>query len=245
MAQKNAGNMWLVLPRSEIISFLSGKENMVLNTAMTNRESREALMEAYKGAVIKQWEFPNTHDAERYEDKDTHPEDLFEGLLWCLDRGIDVREFRVVIKGEAPKFHLSWLFNMNRRGMLREIVKRCSLKTYDFNHQSHEGFTILMRAVIGGHTDLVKLLCEKEGVDVDRVTYSSRSAVMIAVSRRRHEELRILLEIGACPNHASAYSRQTPLDKARDNRDEESIALLLAHGATTGATKGGIGIYHQ
>ena len=234
MSDGNKGkNLWLLLSRevlSQVLSFLGGKENMVLNQSMTNRQSREALVEAYKSTVIKGWEFPNTLEAARYEDADRNPEDLFDGLVWCLERGIDAREFRVIIPGEDARHHLSWLFNMNRRGMLREIFSRC-VQSYDFNFQSYEGFTILMRCVIGGHTDLVKLLCANENVDVNRVTESNRSAVMIAVSRKRHAELRILLERGkAFPDHATTSS-MTPLLKAVERGDEVSVALLLEYGA--------------
>ena len=59
--------------RKLVVSMLDGMENMRLNMAVMNEEGRAALMEAYKGTVIKGFRFP--HPTLPEEDREVVPLD--------------------------------------------------------------------------------------------------------------------------------------------------------------------------
>jgi ankyrin repeat protein len=234
-------NYYLVIPdeaRAIICSYLNGNNNMVLNQALLHRESREALVHAYRGCVIRGFCFPNSGELGRYEDKDKNPEELWEGLKWALDRGIDVKDFTLSIPNEKPGFHMSWLLNMNRRAMALEVLARCDT-SYDFNCGNHEGWTPLIYATIRRYPEIVEALCRKDGVNVDARTVSGRSALHVAISRDHVEEMCILLDVGNADIEGKNQSGQTPLHKAASDCKARCVEELLKRGADVNAVDNG------
>ena len=101
-----------------------------------------------------------------------------------------------------------------------------------------EGEKPLIVACRGGHVDVVRVLVEEGGVDVDVVGAGGKTGLYWACDRR-NPAARVLLELGANPGIA-AEDGKTPLDVAREERrgmgkgdgiDEELIALMEATAA--------------
>lgn len=87
-------------------------------------------------------------------------------------------------------------------------------------------YTALDYAISKGHDAVIKLLLERGALIEDQ----SRSALLVAVRHERSATARMLLEMGANPDHTSAEGRI--LESALLNRDFTTISLLLNHGAT-------------
>lgn len=86
-----------------------------------------------------------------------------------------------------------------------------------------------------GHFEMAKLLLES-GADAKLVqTYEGRTALWPAVTFRRLELVRLLLEYGAEVNHCNVYGK-TILHEAALNGYEDVMQLLLEYGADANIT---------
>jgi len=101
---------------------------------------------------------------------------------------------------------------------------------------SGDGFTALHFAAFFGHAGAVELMLD-HGAEVDASGrgWMTGTALHSAVSRKRSDVARRLLEAGANAN-ARQSAGWTPLHSAAHNGDLESLDLLLAAGADPSAT---------
>ncbi|MCY3019299.1 MAG: ankyrin repeat domain-containing protein [Planctomycetota bacterium] len=90
-------------------------------------------------------------------------------------------------------------------------------------------WTMLHNAVFGGHTELARLLLE-EGA-TPNVAYPQTdkdTPLHSAACRGRHEIAKLLLENRADVDANNAHGK-TPLDLARENQDQEMVALIQSY----------------
>jgi uncharacterized protein len=101
---------------------------------------------------------------------------------------------------------------------------------------SGDGFTALHFAAFFGSAGAVDMLLDRgAGVDAFGRGWMTGTALHSAVSRKRSDIARRLLEAGANPN-ARQSAGWTPLHSAAHNGDVASLDLLLAAGADPSAT---------
>ena len=83
---------WSTLPhttRKGLVPFLSVESCLSLDLSMTNHEARPHLVKSYKGMVS-----PGFNEY-LYTDKED-----FRALRWVMEKGIDLRGFRLEVGGE-------------------------------------------------------------------------------------------------------------------------------------------------
>ena len=217
--------------RKLVVSMLDGMENMRLNMAVMNEEGRAALMEAYKGTVIKGFRFP--HPTLPEEDREVVPLDeqsdedkeyVCDGLEWALDKEIDVRDFTLSIPGiENEERHLTaLLYNSNKRPLWEDNAEVAGvLISHGANPEAcdAQNGTSLHLAAYRGFTDLARTLVKDCKVDVDAVNAIFVTPLWCAVHGGHEKTVRVLIEeFGArldvlsrssrpILQHASSYNR--------------------------------------
>jgi len=111
---------------------------------------------------------------------------------------------------------------------LRDLLDGDASRANEF---SPDGFSPLHGAIFGGHEDAVRLLVERGG-NLEAVSTSSIAQVRplgTAAFVRSAALARILLEAGADPTGRSAQGF-TPMDAARENSDDATMAVLREFG---------------
>ncbi|KIX08084.1 uncharacterized protein Z518_02739 [Rhinocladiella mackenziei CBS 650.93] len=124
---------------------------------------------------------------------------------------------------------LEVLVNINARQALKSKIVT-GLQTWDKERYSIPS-TALMRAVRGGHVDIVKfLLKEVPGMPLDTPTYHEPNVLSLAASKGRRDVATLLIAAGSEVN-AIADSQVTCLHEAAENRHADVVDLLLEEGA--------------
>ena len=103
------------------------------------------------------------------------------------------------------------------------------------NAMSHDGFTPLHLACFAGGPGATALLVER-GADLETISTAKIARVRplgTAAFSGDLESARVLLEAGADAN-GEGRGGSTPMQTAHQNRNEELIRLLEAHGADAG-----------
>ncbi|THV43885.1 hypothetical protein BGAL_0834g00010 [Botrytis galanthina] len=130
--------------------------------------------------------------------------------------------------------------NLTHRGktLLIEAVGRdhCIVATYlldkfiDANCMKEiDTASLLQKAVVGGHVNIIKLLLEK-GAEIDCRNSSNETPLMVAIHKGYLDIVKLLLEKGARTDYGE-NDGATPLTMAIRYRHEDIAKLLLEHGA--------------
>ena len=111
----------------------------------------------------------------------------------------------------------------------------------DINASSHRGYTPLIMATWGGHHDVISTLLlhhhHRQHLAIDAQDKRGETAVFKAAFNGDSEILKLLLEVGgADPTLGRHDDGQTPLDQARDYRQNECIQVLQVRKARRGMT---------
>ncbi|KAI1418784.1 ankyrin repeat-containing domain protein [Xylaria sp. FL1777] len=97
--------------------------------------------------------------------------------------------------------------------------------------------TILMRATMGGHVDVVRVILEKvPEMPLHAWSYHHHDALQLATGRSNLPIVEELIKAGANVNH-SVETHETSLHHAAENGHEAVIALLLQEGANTSTAR--------
>jgi len=117
-----------------------------------------------------------------------------------------------------------------------EGVKRLISRGVDVNERT-DGFlqTPLHRAVMEGHSDIVKSLLIK-GADVDARTMPGDSGLHIAC-KRGHKEIVAMLIVKGADINAKNDKGETPIEVIGSRNRQDIIDLLKKHGATEERTQ--------
>ncbi|XP_019854452.1 PREDICTED: ankyrin repeat domain-containing protein 17-like isoform X2 [Amphimedon queenslandica] len=90
-------------------------------------------------------------------------------------------------------------------------------------------------ACIEGHTEIVELLLEQEGVDINHINSQKRTPLAMACIRGHTKIVELLLKKGANAN-VTDENELTPLGNASIPGHTEIVKLLLEHGANVNVT---------
>ena len=133
----------------------------------------------------------------------------------------------------AKNRHLFGLIDRKRRAMARLIITRC-FKSYDINLH-YIGCTPLSVAAIYGEEEMLRLLCERKDVDINKQDGGGSAALHHASSRGQVGCMRILLGMGKADADTLNGSSYTALHIAAYNGHLEAAALLIERGAKVNA----------
>ena len=153
-------------------------------------------------------------------------DDVLLPAMHALYRGDTDEAYRLLPPDEELTAHEAATFG--RVDRLRELLDGDASRADEF---SPDGFSPLHGAIFGAHENAVRLLAER-GADLEAVSTSSIAQVRplgTAAFVRSAALVRILLEAGADPNGSSAQG-VTPMDAARENGDEATMAVLREFG---------------
>ncbi|KAL6696427.1 ankyrin repeat-containing domain protein [Trichoderma pleuroticola] len=122
-----------------------------------------------------------------------------------------------------------WTIPEERQKLQADVVS--GLRTFDEERHSVSS-TTLMQAVLGGHTDVVKLLLDKvPEMPLQAEHYGYSNALSLAASRGHVNIAKLLIEAGSRVN-AFTDSQETCLHKAAENGYHEIIQILLENDAS-------------
>jgi ankyrin repeat protein len=107
--------------------------------------------------------------------------------------------------------------------LIKDLVKMHMSK------QKDDQTTRFLFAASRGDVDTITLMCD-QGFDVNSSDYDNRTALMVA-SMKASDAVKALLECGADPNITDVHGT-TALHEAVKNGHEQTMDLLLSHGAT-------------
>ncbi|OWF37124.1 Alpha-latrocrustotoxin-Lt1a [Mizuhopecten yessoensis] len=100
----------------------------------------------------------------------------------------------------------------------------------DVNIPSDQGYNGLHMAVWNGHTAIVKVLLEAEGVEHDRMTSDKNTPLGLACHGGHQQAVEMLLPMGCNVNNQDK-DNDTALHFATYNGMTDTVRLLLEHGA--------------
>ena len=153
------------------------------------------------------------------------------------ERGIIAREFTLKLPdggGYSDKNrHLPVLISRKRRAMARLIITRC-FKSYDINAcDSGSGvrYSPLTMAALYGEEEMLRLLCERADVLVNKEDETGYTALYWATYRGYVGCMRILLDVGKADVHDLSGSSRTAFHGATYYGHLEAAALLIERGA--------------
>ena len=222
------------LGRKAMIGMLAGSGVMELEKACTNTECKKALLEAYEGTEIFGFEFLYELPKWRVDGNYESPDELdCAGLEWAEKRGIIAREFTLKLPDgpyySAKNHGLPKLISRKRRAMARLIITRC-FKSYDINAYG-SGFTPLAMAAYRGEEEMLRLLCERADVLVNKQDGPGYTALYWATYRGYVGCMRILLDVGRADVDGLSDDSRTALHVAAYSGSLEAAALLIERGA--------------
>ena len=202
-----------------------------------NRECRKALLEAYEGTEIFGFGFPYELPERRGDREYENPEELeCAELEWIENKEIIAWEFTLKLPdGDyylAKNRHLKGLIDRKRRAIARLIITRC-FKSYDINAHGG-GCTPLTSATTwgeGGEEELLRLLCQRTDVLVNKQGVGGYTALYEATITGYVRWMRILLDVGRADVDGLDILSSTPLHWAAWMGRLEGATLVIERGA--------------
>ena len=117
-----------------------------------------------------------------------------------------------------------------------EGVRLALESAVDVNARSEDGVTPLIRAVVSGDVEIVRLLLRKDGLDPNLASESGATALIEAALRGYDEIVRLLLTAGARVG-AADNDGFTPLNGAAQQGHVSVVQMLLDAGASIAAAR--------
>ena len=150
------------------------------------------------------------------------------------ERGVIAREFTLKLPDGGDysdkNGHLPGLISRKRRAMARMIITRC-FKSYDINAHSGGRLSPLTIAAFHDEEELLRLLCERADVLVNKKDGIGGTALYWATYRGYVGCMRILLDVGRADVDGLSDDSRTALHVAAYSGSLEAAALLIERGA--------------
>ena len=121
--------------------------------------------------------------------------------------------------------------------MARLIITRC-FKSYDVNAYGAYGHTPLIMAAYRGEEEMLRLLCERADVLVNKQEGNGDTALYLATYRGYVGCMRILLDVGRADVDGLSGILRTALHGAAYYGRLEAAALLIKRGAKVNPVNG-------
>ena len=214
---------WDAIPlttRAGIIPFLQVESCLSLDLSMTNHEARPHLVRSYKDMRSRAF------DGYLYTEKDG-----FGALRWVMQRGIDVRGFRLEVGGRRGSGRILYELMRGEEVEIAEYyVTRGELHDVDEAVYEYEGEgTALVSAATRGYLTIVKGLLDA-GADMDKAGYGAGTPLYRAAWEGHTEVVQALVDAGADKDKADRWGG-TPLYEAALRGHTEVVQALIDAGA--------------
>ena len=210
------------LTRKLTMPYLTARDTINLDIAVSDKEERKHLVKAYVGLRSRGLDVYAHYRVNAGGSRDA-------GLIWVQKRSIDLRNFRLEYRGYKGEKNqgkvLAWLVLDNHQELATYFVTRC-----DVRDDAVGGASTLIMASERGYLEIVQALLGREGTDVNKGGLGGSTALEGAASRGHIEVARALLQAGA--NARKSNDRgQTPLHWASEEGHIEIVRALLEAGA--------------
>ena len=162
--------------------------------------------------------------------------------LWNAIENEDVNQIKNMLNHVKDPLVLNGclvniIFHMNDNENNRKIVTLLLEKGKNINITiDNDRKTPLIIAVESGKKEMVKLLLDRKGVNINHVPFDGETALYKAVNLKDKEMVNLLLEKGADIN-CSTYKKDTALKGAVRLKDKEMVKFLIEKGANVNYTE--------
>ena len=210
------------LTRKLTMPYLTARDTINLDIAVSDKEERKHLVKAYVGLRSRGLDV-----YAHYRVGDDGSRDA--GLMWVQKRSIDLRNFRLQYRGyKGEKYQgevLARLVRDKHQELATYFATRCDVRDVVVY-----GASTLIRASDRGYLEIVQALLGREGTDVNKGDYDDNTALHLAARDGHIEVARALLQAGA--NARKSNNRgKTPLHYASENGTIKIVRALLEAGA--------------
>ena len=216
------------LTRKLTMPYLTARDTINLDIAVSDKEERKHLVKAYVGLRSRGLDEYAHYRVSMRGSRDA-------GLMWVQKRSIDLRNFRLEYGGwKGEKYQgkvLTWLVIYKHQELATYFATRC-----DVRDAVHFGRSTLLLASEEGYLEIVQALLGREGADVNKGGLGGDSALHGAARKGRIEVARALLQAGANARKSNNYG-QPPLH-ASEKGHIEIVRALLEAGAGADVRKG-------
>ena len=210
------------LTRKLTMPYLTARDTINLDIAVSDKEERKHLVKAYVGLRSR-----GLDEYAHYRVRGDGSRDA--GLMWVQKRSIDLRNFRLEYKGlkgdKEQGMVLARLVYDNHQELATYFATRCDVRDADYL-----GSSTLIRASERGYLEIVQALLGREGTDVNKGDYDDNTALHWTSEKGHIEVARALLQAGANARKSNILG-QTPLHLASREGHIEIVRALLEAGA--------------
>ena len=179
------------LTRKLTMPYLTARDTINLDIAVSDKEERKHLVKAYKGLRSRGLDVYAHYRVNADGSRDA-------GLIWVQKRSIDLRNFRLEyqgLKGEKEQgMVLHSLVLNNHQELATYFVTRCDVR--DAIYLGSRSSTLIL-ASERGYLEIVQALLGREGTDVNKGDRGGDTALHWASEKGHIEIVRALLEAGA------------------------------------------------
>ena len=211
------------LTRKLTMPYLTARDTINLDIAVSDKEERKHLVKAYKGLRSRGLDVYAHYRVNADGSRDA-------GLIWVQKRSIDLRNFRLEyqgMKGEKEQGKvLAWLVYDKHQELATYFVTRCDVRDDAVVY----GTSTFILASERGYLEIVQALLGREGTDVNKGGLGGDTALHWAAREGHIEVARALLQAGANARKSNEEG-QTPLHLASREGHIEIVRALLEAGA--------------
>lgn len=190
---------WKEIPeplRRQVMQLLSARDMLQLDSAVSERQEREEMVEAYRGLRS-----PGFDGCADYTDRDD-----YAALYWAKERDVNLRNFRLEYKGEKHDQNavLGLLVFDRKRELATYFATRCDVRDAEisitsdvFFNETTKSSTLIM-ATKQGYVEIAEALIQRGAADlVNKKNVYGWTLLHHAAAHGQSEMTRVLLSVGA------------------------------------------------